>query len=45
MPWWLWLLLVALAFLLAATAAALQLRGDPFARATLAALDFGFAWI
>lgn len=39
MPWWLWLLLVALAFLLAATAAALQLRRDPFARTTLAALQ------
>ncbi len=38
MPWWLWLLLVALTFLVAATAAALQLRRDPFARATLAAL-------
>ncbi|MFN8584066.1 MAG: DUF1232 domain-containing protein [Dehalococcoidia bacterium] len=43
MPWWLWLLLVALAVLLAATAAALQLRRDPFARATLAALQ-RFTW-
>jgi len=39
MPWWLWLLVVALAFLLAGTAAALHLRRDPFARSTLAALE------
>lgn len=39
MPWWLWLLLIALAFLLAATAAALHLRRDPFARSTLEALQ------
>ncbi|MGE0229372.1 MAG: YkvA family protein [Dehalococcoidia bacterium] len=39
MPWWLWLLLVALAFLLAAAAAAFQLRRDRFACATLAALQ------
>jgi len=38
-PWWLWLLLVSLVFLLAATAAALHLRRDPFARSTLAALQ------
>jgi uncharacterized membrane protein YkvA (DUF1232 family) len=37
-PWWAWFLLVTLVFFAAATAAALQLRGDPFARTTLAAL-------
>lgn len=39
MPWWLWLLMVAVAFLIVATLAALSLRRDPFARATLAALQ------
>lgn len=39
MPWWLWLLLAIFTFLVAATAAALQLRRDPFARSTLAALQ------